>query len=296
MHLKPFISLPLAFLATACISKVELVQTPILFDPVIGSEVRSETDMSVPFPEDETFGVWALDNTASSGYMDDCEIRYSGGEWTSDPAFLWPSSSSLSFLAYSPYSLAMRMEGGSLVLKEFDIRKDGQEILFARTLSGLTSGQGDVKLPFVHGLSKVDVRVANGFGDDVDVRIDGIVLKGVAMRGDFDTSRRTYWKADESSLEDIIIFDSGRDGEFLTGPKMQFIGDIHTIIPQAMNPAFEVSYSFRVDEGEWIDGQKESVQLRDAYWEAGRYYTYSLRINDMNLSYTTGIGHWIERN
>ena len=297
MHLKTLILLPLAFLASACISSVELVQTEIVFDPVIGSEVRSSSnvDMSVPFPEDKSFGVWALDSQSGGKYIDNQQIRCSGGIWGGESLPFWPSSSSLTFYAYAPYGLQMGLEGGSLALEGFDVREDGTEVLFAKTSSGLTSSDGEVKLPFIHALAKLDVRVANGFGADVDVRIDRLLLKGVAMRGDFRSNRHQYWKADESSTVDVIIFDSERDGQFLAGPTMQFIGDVHTIIPQGLAPSIELTYAFRVDEGEWIDGQIDSVELRDVFWEPGRYYTYSLRINEMKLSCTTGIGHWNER-
>lgn len=297
MNLRTLIFLPLAFLASACISKVELVQKPIVFDPVIGSEVRSssDSDMSAPFPEDESFGVWALDSQSGGRYIDDQQIHCLGGVWGSESLPFWPTSSSLTFYAYAPYHLAMRLEDGNLALEGFDVREDGTEVLFAKTSSGLTSLEGEVKLPFVHALTKLDMRVANGFGAGVEVRIDRILLKGLAMRGDFHSSRYPYWKADESSTVDITIFDSERDGQFLAGPTMQFIGDVHTIIPQGLTPSIEVTYAFRVDDGEWIDGQMDSAQLRDVFWEPGRYYTYSLRISEMKLSCTTGIGHWNER-
>ena len=294
MTLKPLISLPLTLLASACISKVELVQSPIVFNPVIGHEVRA-ADMSVPFPEDKTFGVWALDSSNLSEYIDNEQVRHMDGEWTSSSRPLWPASSSLSFLAYSPYSLPVRLDGGALVLEDFDVSKDDSDILFAQTASGLTSVQGEVKIPFAHALSKLDVRVANGFGDGFDLRIDKIVLKGVAMRGSYHSLKRPYWRIDESSFDDIIIYDSERNGQFLAGPELQFIGDVHSIIPQAVKPSIELTYSFRVDQGQWIDGQMETVGLSDVYWESGRYYTYSLRINETKVSCTAGIGHWNER-
>ena len=273
------------------------MQSPIVFNPVIGGEVRSSSDidMSVPFPEDKSFGVWALDSHSGGRYIDDQQIRFDGGVWGSEALPFWPTSSSLTFYAYAPYDLPMRLEGGNLALEGFDVREDGAEVLFAKTSSGLTSSEGEVKLPFIHALAKLDVRVANGFGADVDVRIDRILLKGVAMRGDFHSTRHPYWRADESSVVDVTIFDSERDGQFLAGPTMQFIGDVHTIIPQGLTPSIELTYAFRVDEGEWIDGQVDVAELRDVFWEPGRYYTYSLRINEVKLSCTTGIGHWNER-
>ena len=294
MRLKSLISLPLTLLASACISKVELVQSPIVFNPVIGNEVRAN-DMSVPFPEDKSFGVWAMDSHQAGNYIDDQEICYTDGVWSSESLPFWPLSSSLTFFAYSPYDLPMRLEDGNLLMEDYDVSVEDAEVLFAKTASGLTSEQGEVKLPFVHALAKLDMRVASGFGADVDVRIDRILLKGVAMCGDFNSTRHPYWRADESSAIDVTIFDSERDGEFLAGPTMQFIGDVHTIIPQGLKPSIELTYAFRVDEGEWIDGQMDTAELRDVFWEPGRYYTYSLRINEMKLSCTTGIGHWNER-
>ena len=294
MRLKPLISLSLTLLASACISKVELVQSPIVFNPVIGHEVRA-ADMSVPFPEDKTFGVWALDSSTLSEYIDNEQVRHVDGEWTSSSRPLWPASSSLSFLAYSPYSLPVRLDGGALVLEDFDVSKDDSDILFAQTASGLTSVQGEVKIPFAHALSKLDVRVANGFGDGFDLRIDRIVLKGVAMRGSYHSLKRPYWRIDESSFDDIIIYDSERNGQFLAGPEMQFIGELHTIIPQKLGSVVELQYAFQVDGSDWIDAQKDVTEEIKITWEPGRYYTYSLTINERKLAYTTGIGHWSER-
>lgn len=270
------------------------MQSPIVFNPVIGHEVRA-TDMSVPFPEDKTFGVWALDSSNQSIYIDNQQISHQDGVWTSSSLPLWPVSSSLDFVAYSPYTLPVRLDGGAIVLDDFSVTEDGTDMLFAQTASGLTAAQGEVKLPFAHALAKLDVRVANGFGDGFDLRMDKIVLKGVAMRGNFHSTRRPCWRIDESTFDDIIIYDSGRDGQFLAGTRMQFVGQACSIIPQAVKPSIELTYSFRVDQGEWIDGQKESVELKDVYWETGRYYTYSLRISETKVSCTAGIGHWNER-
>ena len=55
------------------------------------------------------------------------------------------------------------------MLEGFDVRDGDDELLFAKTASGLTSAQGEVKLPFIHALAKLDVRVANGFGGEIFV-------------------------------------------------------------------------------------------------------------------------------
>ena len=114
------------------------MQSPIVFNPVIGHEVRAN-DMSVPFPEDKSFGVWAMDSHQAGNYIDDREIRCTDGIWSSESLPFWPQSSSLTFFAYSPYDLPMRLEGGNLVLKDYDVRRDDADVLFAKTASGLTA-------------------------------------------------------------------------------------------------------------------------------------------------------------
>ena len=251
--------------------------------------------MSVPFPEDKSFGVWAMDDNTSTEYISDTEVRCSDNVWTSGALPLWPASSTLTFYAYSPCSLPVKFKGGVMKLTGFDTETYGDELLFAQTASGLNSAQGDVKLPFTHALTRLDMRIASGFGTDFQVRIDRIVLKNVATVGDYDSSDSPCWSADESTTTDIVFFDSERDGQFLAGAKMQFIGDVHTIIPQQLGASIEVNYSFRADEGGWIDGQSDSTERIYIEWEPGRQYTYSLTINEHKLSYTTGIGHWSER-
>ena len=92
---KTLIPFLLTFVLASCISSVELVQKPIVFNPVIGHEVRSD-DMSVPFPEDKTFGVWALDNHLEE-FISDREIGFNGVSWTSESLPLWPINYSLTF-------------------------------------------------------------------------------------------------------------------------------------------------------------------------------------------------------
>lgn len=277
----------------SCISSVEMEQTPIVFNPVIGHEVRSD-DMSVPFPEDKTFGVWALDNQ-SAEFISDREVGCKDGLWSSESLPFWPTNSTLAFYAYSPCSLPVRFSKGVMTLDGFDVTRDGDDVLFAQTASGLTSVEGEVKLPFSHALSRMDMRIASGYGADVKVRIDRIVLKNVATVGNYDSSKYQKWTVDESTATDIVFYDSERDGQFLAGPEMQFIGELHTIIPQKLGSVIELQYAFQVDGSDWIDAQKDVTEEIKITWEPGRYYTYSLTINERKLAYTTGIGHWSER-
>ena len=294
MHLKTLISFSLAMVLASCVSTTNLEQTAIVFNPVIGNEVRSE-NMSVPFPEDKTFGVWAMENDKSTEYICDQEIGYAEGLWTSGSLPLWPASSSLTFYAYSPYDLPVSFKDGVMMLDDFDVTCDGDEFLFAWTASELTAMHGNVKLPFQHALSRIDMRIASGYGDGVQVRVDRIILKNVSVAGDFNSARHPYWTVDESTAADVVIFDSVRDGEFLAGTRMQFVGKLQTVIPQKSGSFIELHYSFRMDGGDWITGQKDATGKISVGWEPGRYYTYSLTINEVNLSYTTGIGLWSER-
>ena len=277
----------------SCLSHVETAQSPIVFNPVIGHEVRS-TEMSIPFPEDKTFGVWAVDNNTGRTFIHDHEISCTSGLWTSEYLPLWPDSE-LKFHAYSPFNLSVGYSNGAIVLDSFNIGKDGEEFMYAQTSSPQGANEGKVKLQFSHALSRIDMRIKSGFGEDFDVRIDKVILKRVAETGNFNSLRYPQWTTDESSIKDIIIFDSERDGNFLAGPNMQYIGDLHTIIPQKSGSSIQVYYSFRIDDGDWIDGQSESTSEIIVQWEPGRYYTYSLTINEVKLSYTTGIGQWTDK-
>ena len=250
--------------------------------------------MSVPFPEDKSFGVWALDSQ-SAEYISDNEISCSSGIWSSELLPFWPTNSTLTFYAYSPCTLPVKFMKGIMTLEGFNVMSDSDDVLFAQTESGLTSSLGDVKLPFSHALSRIDMRIASGYGADVQVRIDRIVLKKVATVGNYDSSKYPNWTVDSSTATDIVFFDSERDGQFLAGPKMQFIGELHTIIPQNIRSVIELEYAFRVDDTDWIEGQKDVTEEIIITWEPGRYYTYSLTINESRLAYTTGIGHWSER-
>ena len=70
------------------------------FKPVIGHDTRAEE--SVPFPEDRTFYVWALNTTDGSIYLNKENIAHKSEGWLS--VRKWPEAE-LDFTAYWPIEL-----------------------------------------------------------------------------------------------------------------------------------------------------------------------------------------------
>lgn len=278
-----------ALMMTSCLSSVrpDDRQGVVRFRPVLGTEVRSGNIGEASFPENIAIGVWALTD-GQEVYMNGEKAEFDGEDWTTASPFLWPEKE-LRFIAFAPFEAGAEVKDGRIVLEDYDLSAGSAGFFVTEMTPPHSRTDSAIHLPFRLATSKVDFRVANGLNEATSVTIEKIILKGVYVRGSFDSSADPQWNLAGEPM-DITVYDSSRDG---AGPeavrKPQPYGGTLEIIPQQSKPVVEVVYSFRTADSEWLSGQRNRTAELQAKWEPGRHYTYTLTITETIIRHSAGI-------
>ena len=257
------------------------------FKPVIGRDVRAAVE-SVPFPGDRTFNVWALNTTDGSIYLNKENIAHKSEGWLS--VRKWPEAE-LDFTAYWPVELnpEYNKEKG-LIFRDFS--SDEIDLLVARE-KAVYESDTLVTLHFEHILSRVEFRIKQSLEENMDVILTGIELNGYSQTGSYNEKGTGYWEvgaADHSKT----IYDGNNGASFKLTRDAQYIGEDFYTIPQICKGTATVYFNVRVNGGEWIPDSATTKTL-DTEWESGKQYTYTLNITDKQLTFTTGISNWNNR-
>lgn len=278
-----------AALMTSCLSAVKPDggHGIITFTPVLGTEVRSG-DSDKPFPEDMDFGVWALDGSGTA-FMDCEQVSFDGSCWTTAEPFEWPDES-LRFIACAPHSSGVSLGSeGNILIGDYELQAFPEGLYVTEMTPAVRRTDSTVHLPFRRATAMIDFRVANGLNEATSVTIEKIILKGIYVRGSFDSSADPQWNLAGEPM-DVTVYDSSRDG---AGPeavrKPQPYGGTLEIIPQQSKPVVEVAYSFQTADSEWLSGQRNRTAELQAKWEPGRHYTYTLTITETIIRHSAGI-------
>ena len=261
----------------------------ITFKPLIGHDTRAVE--SVPFPQDQSFNVWADGKTLGGLYIDGEEISYGAEGWTSSA--LWPRYE-LDFEACWPTDLGMEFSSTrGLQLKDFDCSEGKTDILHART-SEINDKDGTAVLRFDHILSRVDFRMLHSLPEGMSVRVKSMVMKGFASKGDFNVKAHYGWTIDKSDFT-YTIFDAAQtDGASVISGYANYIGDEFYVIPQICTASLEVSYEIRNGNAGWVP-QTDIIKSLDTCWEASKHYTYTINLRTDKMTHTTGISSWNNR-
>jgi hypothetical protein len=256
------------------------------FKPVIGHDTRAEE--SVPFPADRTFNVWALNTTDGSIYLNKENIAHKAEGWLS--VRKWPEAE-LDFTAYWPINLnpEYNKEKG-LIFKDFSA--DDVDLLVAREK---TRNESDtlVTLHFEHILSRVEFRIKHSLEENMELILTGIELNGYSQTGSYNEKGTGYWEVGAANYCKTV-YDGNNGASFRITRDAQYIGNDFYTIPQICKGTATVYFNVRVNEGEWIPDSVTTKPL-DTEWESGKQYTYTLNITDKQLTFTTGISNWNNR-
>lgn len=271
--------------------KQDSTWTPIniAFKPLIGHDTRAV--VSVPFPQDQNFDVWAVDPLTGCLYIDGEEITHSSEGWISSK--LWPRQD-LDFEACWPTDLPMEYTSGKgLQLKNFDCSTGDIDILLARA-SDNNNNDGVATLRFDHILSRVDFRMLHSLGEDMSVRVKTIKMIGVVHIGNFNTEEKYEWSTENADFT-YVVYDAGEtDGTDISAGNARYIGKEFFCIPQICTACLEVSYDIRYGTASWVP-QTDTIESLSTYWETGKYYTYTINIRPDKMTHTTGISSWNNR-
>ena len=258
----------------------------IAFKPLIGHDTRAVE--SVPFPEDQTFKVWASTNATGQTYIDAEEISHTEQGWFSSKK--WPFED-LNFQACWPTDLAVGFTAhNGLQLNDFDCTSGDTDILIAGA-SSKDMIDGVSTLTFDHILSRIEFRMLHSLSDDMSVRLKKIEMIGFAGKGDYNTKNKNEWSTDANDFS-YVVYDAGNtDGIDITSGTAQYIGEEFYVIPQVCTASLEVSYDVRFGTANWIP-QTETIESLKTFWEPSKHYTYTVNLRMDRLTHTTGISSW----
>lgn len=244
----------------------------------------------MPFPQEESFKVWAQEDRSGALYLEAEAVSYDGGWFASRD---WPADE-LRFEACWPLDLPVefsRSEG--LQIRNFDCTVGDVDILMAEA-DGDNQVDGLVAMSFNHILSRVEFRMRHSLSDEMSVKVRKIELKGFAQKGDYNTKASDQWSSSDYTGS-RVVFDVGEgEGVELPAGDVQYFGKDFFALPQVSAPEVEVTYEVRYANAGWVT-QTETIEHLDTEWDPGKHYTYTLNLRMDKLVYTTGISSWNNR-
>ena len=236
-----------ALLLSGCV-KQEATWAPISisFKPLIGHDTRAVE--SVPFPQDRSFNVWAVDQ-ANNLYLDREEISYNSEGWIASK--LWPRHE-LSFAAYWPTEIPMEYSPAKgLQLKDFDCSKGDIDILVASANANIEDNEV-VTLRFDHILSRVDFRMTHSLPEGMSVRVKKIDMIGYGSEGNYNVKHTNGWDVKNNDFT-YHVYDAGQgDGVDVYSASAQYVGEEFYVIPQICTAVLEVTYELRYGSANWV--------------------------------------------
>ena len=191
---KVFFIAAAALMMAAC-TKTEL-RTPmnvISFQP---ASQLTKVSGSV-FPQNETFGTYAwTEGTAGEFFIENKEVSFMNGVWTTATPYYWPKSQPVDFFSYYPYNVAgtvPTVTANKLTYTDIDFSQTQVDIMYADKAVGFTDNADQVQddaqnaftgVPtiFRHAGAKVKVNLI--LGENEKTETDGTVTKWeVTLKG-----------------------------------------------------------------------------------------------------------------
>lgn len=309
-------------------------QKPISFDAgpalLLNDAMATRT---TPLPANTHFGVFAYKGgwnaSLKPGYMFNVDVRYDGSTYSYSPIRFWPpTSTKLSFWAYSPYdasadllkkdstATAYTNKVGNLPDIRFTV--DGHtDVMYSNLVKNQTSASngGVVAFTFNHALSLVDV-----LAEKVDEAGRYTVkLTSVSFRGLYTTailkSNNTWtawsWSNYSGSRQNLLVWqdDPGdnSDDKVLAHNATTSVGSIMPLPQSLSNDAARLRVEFTVsyledplDENTLVSFSTyrevllSKIFTADSYsWTMNSHYTLTIQISpDKPIQFTVSWDDW----
>lgn len=203
--MKKFIFIAVAAMAMAACAKTELKTSDnlIAFQPY--NQVNTKVTGTV-FPTTETFGTYAwTEGTTGEYFIDNKEVSFTDGVWTTATPYYWPKGQSVDFFCYYPYNTAgtiPTVTKTKLTYTDIDFSTTQKDIMYADKAVGYTDNADQVEdgqnayegVPtiFRHAGCKVKINVILGENEKTetdgtvtkwDVTLKSVVLSGLYYKG-----------------------------------------------------------------------------------------------------------------
>ena len=268
---------------TSCISSLQTTKdsVDIEFRPVIGSDTRAEG--SIPFPQDRSFKLWAVEEGSGEQYISDALIAYDGGWFAPKP---W-TDSSLRFAACWPTDLDFIYSGEKgLQIVSFDSSGGDTNILLASTTAH-NDADSQVTLNFQHILSRVEFQIIHSLQESMSVKINRLTLSDVAMQGSYNLTKPDEWTG-QTRYENYLVFED-EEGLLINSSASTQLGKEFYAVPQMTSGRVEVQCQIQYGKaGNWIP-QTYEIKKMEIVWDPGKHMTYTLNIRMDKMSHTLGI-------
>ena len=251
---------------------------PTLTRSAIGSEDDLNTD-------GQSFCVWGCyrhtDGTGSEVQIfDNTTVAYSGTGWTYGGGLqYWHSGNTYDFYALYPSietlgdGVSVACTDGTFTVKGFDATK-GHDLMTAKqTGISVAADQpeppGPVALKFQHLLARVTFAARSEGGN---ATVHSISLKGLAVKGDYDSSRETAWsntaKGSVSVEKETSVTPAG---------KADVSGDL-LLIPQSLTDGVKLTVHYDTDAETGKSATYTLPVTTVGMWKAAKYYRYSFTL------------------
>lgn len=168
------------------------------------------------YPENETFGVyayyladqknWEANSADSVRYFHEeikCQKSRTPKVWAADNKYYWPAVGSVTFFAYSPYSVKAKYAGNNgIILSGYTVSKDEDFMVSNPAKDKTTNDQTintGVDIVFGHKLALVDFKIKTKedyTADGWTIKVKEIKLDSIYSKGDykeFDGTNSDVW-------------------------------------------------------------------------------------------------------
>lgn len=289
-------------------------KTEIAMKPVMHTPTKEIVEGTI-YPEGVNFGVlayysseygdgqeWTAPSSEPLLYINNREFGKSGDTFSGKPACYWPHQGSLVFAGYSPYdSGTPSFDCSTKTLTITGFESNGQTDLMYflpelldGSLKGLNTSTTPVPASFNHALSLVSFDMQVREGDEDDIKLKQIILKGMHATGNFTVSEcdpaTAAWTR-TSDARDTTVFNS--DAGQVLSPSVPV--DVLVIPGEAV--VMQIVY-----ETKFYDMTQSAVVTKDltaeivpskvgvTTWQTGKKYLYDVVIeaNKIEVKPSTG--------
>ena len=239
--------------------------------------------------------IWAKDKKDAIPYIGSAtsaeEISHSDGQWKSTThKYYWPKAGSLSFFAYSPYTLpdyagAVSCDKSGVSLSNYKIASQCDFLVADpatdKTAAETTYGLNGVPTLFRHALSKVTVRATleKEFTDGKKVTITGISLGNLYLTASYKYLATPQWNPLKTSLGSQTLAASPKD---ISTIDVVDVGSVF-VIPQTFGqrdggvyPSITISYINEKNETQTATRNLYALSTKATSFEPGRHYIYTI--------------------
>ncbi|MBO7183307.1 MAG: fimbrillin family protein [Bacteroidales bacterium] len=263
----------------------------ISFDPVVTANTRSDGHAHLM---KESFFVWAYtmplgqhwsaEGSEEHLLMDKEIISLQNNEWLPSNTYYWPLQTALTVFAVAPTQLKTQFNNTQGICIEDVDATQGIVPLFTYPTEAhdMQHSHGCVALAFVRSFSKVSVSIRSYAHQDSSIVLKALYIDSVAYQGDFHSLPQPTWECNDERMK-LSFF----EGEMDITLNAQSLSS-HMVMGQNIDRPLTAVIDIYDQNNQLIEANRTlSTKSLNTYWQAGRYYDYTLNINSGRLFFAT---------